>query len=90
MKLNELLETDLFKELSDQEQEVVAGGETWSSEQLQGFLNGVFAEIGRNGGFYNNFDYWGFFTTLQQNGALDSSSPGGSSSTVPGGANWRG
>lgn len=87
MKLNELLETDLFKELSDQEQEVVAGGETWTAEVLQSFLNGVFAELGRN---YVPFDYWGFFGNLQQNGWLDNSSPGGSNSTVPGSPNWRG
>lgn len=90
MQVDKMSKADLFKELSDQEQEVIAGGETWSTQKLQSFLNGVFAEIGKYGGFYNGFDYTGFFNSLQKNGYLDSSSPGGSKSTVPGSANWRG
>ena len=84
MKIHDLHETDLFQELSDQEQEVVAGGETWDQNKLQGFLNDTFALIGQYGGFYNNFDYQGFFKSLEQYGFYgpDSSSIGGST--------WRG
>ena len=94
MRLNEKLDTDLFHQLSDQEQEVVAGGADANtgnqinsiyknSTSNQDFLNGLFGYLYQSGSLYNNFNYSGFFSNLQQSGALDSSSPGGSNSTVP-------
>lgn len=94
MRLNEQLDTDLFHQLSAQEQEVVAGGADAntgnqinsiykSSTSNQEFLNGLFGVLYQSGSLYNNFNYSGFFNNLQQSGALDSSSPGGSNSTVP-------
>ncbi|MBV9384966.1 MAG: hypothetical protein JOZ78_00915 [Chroococcidiopsidaceae cyanobacterium CP_BM_ER_R8_30] len=92
MQLHEL-DTDLLHQLSEQEQEVVAGGVDGNTinsiyqqnkSNLQGFLTGTFTYLGSQSGvLYNNFDYSGFFNNLQQSGYLDSSSPGGSNSTVP-------
>ncbi len=92
MQLRELIETDLFNELSDQEQEVVAAGDKISTQQLQAFLNNVFGQIGKYGGYYNGFDYAGFFKGLEKYGFYgpDSSAPGGSKSTVPGGPLYKG
>jgi len=95
MQLNELLETDLFNQLSDQEQEVVAGGQLDGNTILslyksngtnnQKFLVDIFTYLANQPGvLYNSFDYAGFFQNLQTSGYLDSSSPGGSKSNVPG------
>lgn len=94
MQLHQRLDTDLFHQLSEQEQEAIAGGADAStgsqiesiyknSTSNQDFLNGLFGVLYQSGSLYNNFDYSGFFSNLQQSGALDSSSPGGSNSTVP-------
>ena len=93
MQLNASMETTLFDELSDQEQEVVAGGQVDGNTILSlyksngtnnpKFLVDLFTYFGSQPGvFYNNFDYSSFFGSLQKNGYLDSSSPGGSKSTV--------
>ena len=95
MQLHELLDTDLFNQLSDQDQEVVTGGQLdgntissiykSNSTNNPKFLVELFTYLGNQPGvLYNNFDYNGFFQSLQAKGYLDSSSPGGSNATVPG------
>ncbi len=95
MQLHELLHTDLFNQLSDQEQEFVTGGQLDGTTILSiyksnstnnpKFLVNLFTYLGNQPGvLYNNFDYKGFFQNLQAKGYLDSSSPGGSNATVPG------
>lgn len=68
MQLHELSATGLFSELFDQDQEVITGGDTWTAQQLQGFLNNTFYLIGKYGGYYNGFDYNGFFKSLEKYG----------------------
>jgi hypothetical protein len=101
MQLHELSKTDLVTELSDQEQEVVTGGlvdgNTISSISKNNGTNyqktvvDIYTYLATQPDtLYKNFDYGGFFGNLQKNGYLDSSSPGGSKSTVPGSTNYKG
>ncbi len=98
MRLDDLMENNLFNELSDQDQEVVAGGVVdgnaisaiYKSDGTnnQKFLVDIFTYLGSQpGALYSSFDYAGFFQGLQAKGYLDSSSPGGANSTVPGSKN---
>ena len=84
MQIHDIDETDLFQELSDQEQEVVAGGDTWDLPKLQAFWNYTFGLIGQYGGFTNGFDYKGFYKSLEQYGFY------GPDSSAIGGSTWRG